>query len=71
MLCQLPKTGSWVLTVCTETTEAWDWLREFSSETTTPPTAVAMKQARAEGLQNFTVYCNHVLTPPALRAILD
>ena len=39
-------------------------------ETTTPPTAVAMKQARAEGLKNFSVFCNHVLTPPALRAIL-
>jgi hydrogenase expression/formation protein HypD len=39
-------------------------------ETTTPPTAVVMKQARAEGLANFSVFCNHVLTPPALRAIL-
>jgi hydrogenase expression/formation protein HypD len=39
-------------------------------ETTTPPTAVAMKQAAAEGLDNFFVFCNHVLTPPALRAIL-
>ncbi len=39
-------------------------------ETTTPPTAVAMKQARAEGLANFSVFCNHVLTPPALRTIL-
>jgi hydrogenase expression/formation protein HypD len=40
-------------------------------ETTTPPTAVAIKTARAEGLTNFSVFCNHVLTPPALRAILD
>jgi hydrogenase expression/formation protein HypD len=39
-------------------------------ETTTPPTAVALKAARAEGLTNFSVFCNHVLTPPALRAIL-
>jgi hydrogenase expression/formation protein HypD len=39
-------------------------------ETTAPPTAVAMKQARAEGLGNFSVFCNHVLTPPALRTIL-
>ncbi len=39
-------------------------------ETTTPPTAVAMKQARAERLVNFSVFCNHVLTPPALRTIL-
>jgi hydrogenase expression/formation protein HypD len=40
-------------------------------ETTAPPTAVAIKQARAEGLANFSVFCNHVLTPPALRAILE
>ena len=39
-------------------------------ETTTPPTAVALKQAQAEGLANFSVFCNHVLTPPAMRAIL-
>lgn len=39
-------------------------------ETTTPPTAVAITAARAEGLENFSVFCNHVLTPPALRAIL-
>jgi hydrogenase expression/formation protein HypD len=39
-------------------------------ETTTPPTAVALQQARAEGLANFSVFCNHVLTPPALRTIL-
>ncbi|MEN9316532.1 MAG: hypothetical protein RIS35_2925 [Pseudomonadota bacterium] len=39
-------------------------------ETTTPPTAVAVLQARAAGLTNFSVLCNHVLTPPAMRAIL-
>jgi len=39
-------------------------------ETTTPPTAVAIKQAQVLGLKNFTVYCNHVLTPAAMRAIL-
>jgi hydrogenase expression/formation protein HypD len=39
-------------------------------ETTTPPTAVALRQARAEGLGNFSVYCNHVLTPAALSALL-
>jgi hydrogenase expression/formation protein HypD len=39
-------------------------------ETTTPPTAVAVKTARAEGLANFSVFCNHVLTPPALATIL-
>ena len=40
-------------------------------ETTTPPTAVALMQARAEGLRNFSVFCNHVLTPAAVRAILE
>ncbi len=40
-------------------------------ETTTPPTAVAIKQAQAEGLENFTVFCNHVLTPAAIQHILQ
>jgi len=40
-------------------------------ETTTPPTAVALKQAQAEGLENFTVFCNHVLTPSAIQHILQ
>ena len=39
-------------------------------ETTTPPTAVALQVARAERLRNFSVFCNHVLTPAALRCIL-
>lgn len=39
-------------------------------ETTTPPTAVALKQALTEGLRNFSVLCNHVLTPAAMHAIL-
>ncbi|OAN50674.1 hydrogenase formation protein HypD [Paramagnetospirillum marisnigri] len=40
-------------------------------ETTTPPTAVAIKQAQALGLTNFSVFCNHVLTPSAITQILD
>ena len=40
-------------------------------ETTTPPTAVAIKQAQAEGLDNFSVFCNHVLTPAAIQNILE
>jgi hydrogenase expression/formation protein HypD len=39
-------------------------------ETTTPPTAVALQIAKAKGLKNFSVHCNHVLTPAAMRAIL-
>ncbi|MEJ2227878.1 MAG: hydrogenase formation protein HypD [Alphaproteobacteria bacterium] len=40
-------------------------------ETTTPATAVAMLQARTEGLANFSVFSNHVLTPPALQHLLE
>ncbi|TAL45312.1 MAG: hydrogenase formation protein HypD [Methylovulum sp.] len=40
-------------------------------ETTTPPTAVAIQQAQDEELSNFSVFCNHVLTPAAMQAILD
>ena len=40
-------------------------------ETTTPPTAVAIRAAAAEGLANFTVFCNHVLTPSAISSILE
>ncbi|MBI4984755.1 MAG: hydrogenase formation protein HypD [Rhodocyclales bacterium] len=40
-------------------------------ETTTPPTAVAIKQARALGLENFSVLCCHVLTPAAISNILE
>jgi len=39
-------------------------------ETTTPPTAVAIQQAQRLGLKNFSVICNHVLTPAAMHAIL-
>jgi hydrogenase expression/formation protein HypD len=39
-------------------------------ETTTPATAVVVKQASDLGLKNFSVLCNHVLTPSAIDAIL-
>jgi hydrogenase expression/formation protein HypD len=39
-------------------------------ETTTPPTAVALQMAKARGLKNFFVHCNHVLTPPAIVHLL-
>ena len=39
-------------------------------ETTTPATAVALLAARDEGLRNFSVYCNHVLTAPAMTHLL-
>jgi hydrogenase expression/formation protein HypD len=40
-------------------------------ETTTPSTALTLQRARAEGLRNFFVFCNHVTIIPAVRAILD
>jgi hydrogenase expression/formation protein HypD len=40
-------------------------------ETTTPPTAIVIRQAKALGLANFTVFCNHVLTPSAITHILE
>ena len=40
-------------------------------ETTTPSTALSIDLAHKKRLGNFSVFCNHVLTPPAIRAILD
>jgi hydrogenase expression/formation protein HypD len=40
-------------------------------ETTTPPTALGIAAAKRGGLANFSVFCNHVLTPAAMGAILD
>jgi hydrogenase expression/formation protein HypD len=40
-------------------------------ETTTPPTALVIRQAQAEGLANFSVLCCHVLTPSAITHILE
>jgi hydrogenase expression/formation protein HypD len=40
-------------------------------ETTTPPTALVIQQAAALDLPNFSVFCNHVLTPPAIVHLLD
>ncbi len=40
-------------------------------ETTTPPSALAIRQASEEQLENFSLFCNHVLTPAAIRHILD
>jgi hydrogenase expression/formation protein HypD len=40
-------------------------------ETTAPSTALTLQRSKAEGLQNFSVFCNHVTIIPAIRAILD
>jgi len=39
-------------------------------ETTTPSTALAIRAAESLQLANFSVFCNHVLTPPAMAEIL-
>ncbi len=40
-------------------------------ETTTPPTAFIIKQAHKLKLKNFSVFCNHVLTPVAMDSLLQ
>ena len=40
-------------------------------ETTTPPTALAIRVAAEKKLKNFTIFCNHVLTPSAIQNILE
>ncbi|MBI5095004.1 MAG: hydrogenase formation protein HypD [Candidatus Hydrogenedentes bacterium] len=40
-------------------------------ETTAPVNALAVEQARLEGLTNFSILCSHVLVPPAMEAILS
>ncbi|KTD35048.1 hydrogenase expression/formation protein HypD [Legionella nautarum] len=40
-------------------------------ETTTPPTAYALLEAKRMNLRNFSVFCNHVLTPAAMNSLLQ
>lgn len=40
-------------------------------ETTAPSTALTILRAKALGIENFSVFCNHVTILPAIRAILD
>jgi hydrogenase expression/formation protein HypD len=40
-------------------------------ETTAPSTAMTVLRAKAEGLANFSIFCNHVTIIPAIKAILD
>ncbi len=40
-------------------------------ETTAPSTAMTVLRAAAEGVRNFSVFCNHVTIIPAIKAILD
>ncbi len=40
-------------------------------ETTAPSTAVTLVRARALGVRNFSVFCNHVTIVPPIKAILE
>ena len=40
-------------------------------ETTAPSTALTLMRAKAQGIHNFSAFCNHVTIIPAIRAILD
>ncbi len=40
-------------------------------ETTAPSTALTILQAEAEGIDNFSIFANHVLVVPALEALLN
>ena len=40
-------------------------------ETTAPSTAMTVLRAAADGLENFSIFCNHVTIIPAIKAILD
>jgi hydrogenase expression/formation protein HypD len=40
-------------------------------ETTAPTVAATIRQAAAEGLENFSVFSAHKLLPPAMKALLD
>ena len=40
-------------------------------ETTAPSTALTILQAVKDGVENFSVFCNHIMIVPALKAILD
>jgi hydrogenase expression/formation protein HypD len=40
-------------------------------ETTAPSTAMTVLRAAADGVDNFSVFCNHVMIIPAIKAILD
>ncbi|CAM2910577.1 hydrogenase formation protein HypD [Saccharomonospora xinjiangensis] len=40
-------------------------------ETTAPSTAMTVLRAQREGIENFSVFCNHVTIIPGIKAILD
>ncbi|HKJ61370.1 MAG TPA: hydrogenase formation protein HypD [Hyphomicrobiales bacterium] len=40
-------------------------------ETTMPSTALTILQAEADGIRNFSLFCNHITIIPTIKAILD
>jgi hydrogenase expression/formation protein HypD len=40
-------------------------------ETTAPSTALTLLRAKAESVRNFSVFCNHVMILPSIKALLD
>jgi hydrogenase expression/formation protein HypD len=40
-------------------------------ETTSPSTAMTVLQAAKDGIENFSLFCNHIMIIPALKAMLD
>ena len=40
-------------------------------ETTMPSTAMTVLRAEAEGITNFSLFCNHITIPATMKAILD
>ncbi len=40
-------------------------------ETTAPPNAMAVHEAKRRQINNFSIICSHVLVPPALKAIIS
>ena len=40
-------------------------------ETTMPSTAFTILRAQAEGVRNFSVFCNHITIVPTIKAVLD
>ncbi|MCB1056256.1 MAG: hydrogenase formation protein HypD [Acidobacteria bacterium] len=40
-------------------------------ETTMPSTALTVLQAEEEGIENFSIFCNHITIIPTMKAILD
>ncbi len=63
--------GSDALTVAQQNPDREVVFFAIGFETTTPPTAVLIKQAQGLGLSNFSVLCCHVLTPSAIASILE